>query len=441
MKIQIIRLLAATILSYCLLFLGNGIVFADMAGHGGMVRTLDISSNGRQVLSGSFDFTARLWNFSDQNEIAVLDAHVGPVTSVSFVGDGSRGLTASDDRTAILWDLKTFKPLKKLQGHTHKVMGLAVSNNGELAVTGSWDSTVRLWDLDSGKTVRVFKHTSPVNTVAFANKENFIIAGGHDGKIQIWNAKTGYSLGLLEGHFMGITGFSTSSDGKRLLSTSIDKSMRLWDLIGMKEVRAYKKHEGQVFAAAFSPDAKTALSAGRNGVLIQWDLDKGTPIKFIHAHDTLIWAIEVTPDGRFALTGSSDDSIRVWHLSSGDRIGLPMEDSSELKPWLDSDHPGASLFKKCARCHSINSNGANRSGPHLADLFGRAAGSVAGYNYSDALIGVDFKWNEETLFQLFYQGPDKFLPGTKMPVQQVPNAKQLTHLVEYLKEITGDNGN
>jgi cytochrome c len=54
------------------------------------------------------------------------------------------------------------------------------------------------------------------------------------------------------------------------------------------------------------------------------------------------------------------------------------------------------------------------------------------------LTGVDFKWNEETLFQLFHQGPDKFLPGTKMPVQQVPNTKQLIDLVEYLKELTGD---
>jgi cytochrome c len=180
------------------------------------------------------------------------------------------------------------------------------------------------------------------------------------------------------------------------------------------------------------------LSTGRNGNLVQWDLKKGTLIKFIRAHDTLIWALKFTPDGRFALSGSSDESIRVWHLESGDRIGIPMEEPLELKPWLNSDHPGASLFKKCAHCHSISTTGANRSGPHLANLFGRDAGSVSGYNYSRALTGVGFKWNEETIFQLFNQGPDKFLPGTKMPVQKVSNTKQLNQLVEYLKEITRD---
>ena len=438
MGIQNLRLIAAIILMFFVLSFGGGLAFADMAGHGGMVRALDISPDGRRVLSGSFDFTGRLWDFAGQNEIAVLDAHDGPVTSVAFVGDGSRALTASDDKTAILWDLKTLKPLKRLQGHSHKVMGLAVSKDGKFAVTGSWDRTVRLWDLNTGLTVRTFKHTSPVNAVVFADGDQSIVAGGHDGKVQVWSVKTGYSRGVLEGHFMGITGLSISSDGRRLLTASIDKSMRLWDLVTMKEVRQFKKHEGQVFAAVFSPDAKTAVSAGRYGAVIQWDLSNGKPIKSIKAHDALIWALKLTPDGRFALTGSSDDSIRVWHLESGDRIGIPAEGDNEPKPWLDSNHPGASLFKKCARCHSLLVNGVRRSGPHLAGLFGRAAGSVAGYNYSGALTGVDFKWNEKTLFQLFDQGPDKFLPGTKMPVQKVPNAKQLTHLVDYLKEITGD---
>ena len=108
----------------------------------------------------------------------------------------------------------------------------------------------------------------------------------------------------------------------------------------------------------------------------------------------------------------------------------------EPKPWLESDHPGASLFKKCARCHSLSADGKKRSGPHFAGLFGRPAGSVKGYNYTQALTGVDFRWNEKTLYQLFDLGPDKYLPGTKMPLQKVPNAEKLTQLVNYLKQLT-----
>ena len=447
MKNQRLRLKALIILSFAICLPPALIApipaAADMSGHGGMVRALDVSADGLRVLSGSFDFTARLWNFSEQTEIGVLDAHAGPVTSVAFVGNGDRALTASDDMTAILWDLKTLKPRKRLIGHGHKIMGLAVTKDGKRAATGSWDKTVRLWDLGRGETIRIFRASSPVNAVVFADSGKILIAGGHDGKISVWNTETGRTKATLEGHELGITGLSVSPDESRLLSASIDKTLRLWDLKTMRQVRVLKEHEGPVYAVVFSPDGKTALSAGSEGTLLQWNLAVAKPIRAIRtvrARKVIIWAVDFSADGRFALTAGSDDLIRVWHLQSGDRIGLEAEGEDEPKPWLTSDHPGASLFKKCARCHSLSTNAKRRSGPNLAGLFGRAAGSVEGYNYSDALTGVDFDWNEKTLFQLFDKGPNKVLPGTKMPMQIVPDAEKLTQLVDYLKQITAKAG-
>ena len=424
------------ILSLVFLAAGMGPAGADMSGHGGMVRALDVSPDGSRVLTGSFDFTARLWDFAEQTEIGVLDAHVGPVTNVAFVGDGSRAITTSDDQTAILWDLKTLKPIKRLNGHGHKVMGLALSPDGATAATGSWDKTVRLWDLKTGKTVLTIKNTSPVNAVIFADGGKKVISGDHDGKIRIWNARTGSIEGALEGHEMGITGLSLTPDGRRLLSASIDKTLRLWDLEKLEEIRSFGDREGPVFANAVSPDGRTALMAGRYGYLVQFNIATGKPVRTIRAHEAIIWAVGFSPDGRFALTASSDEQVRVWHLESGDRIGLTAEGEDEPKPWLDSDHPGAPLFKKCARCHSLSANGKRRSGPNLAGLFGRLAGSVKGYNYSQALNGAPFRWNEKTLFELFDEGPDKYLPGTKMPVQRVTDNEKLKQLVDYLKEIT-----
>ena len=409
---------------------------ADMIGHGGMVRAVDVSPDGRLVLTASFDYTARLWNFVEQTEIGVLDAHQGPVTNAVFLPDGRRAITTSDDMTAILWDLGTLKPVRRFKGHGHKVMGAAVSPDGTLAATGSWDKTVRLWDVATGGQRLVITNDSPVNTVAFVDGGKAVAAGDHKGRIHIWSAADGRIRGTLKGHQMGVTQISVSPDGKRLLSASIDQSLRLWDLGTRQEIRKHGEHDGPIYAAAFSPDGKTALSGGRYGYLIVWNLADGKVIRTIKAHDSIVWAAKFTPDGRFAVTASSDERVRVWHLESGDRIGIAGESDDEPRPWLTSDHPGAPLFKKCARCHSLSANGHKRSGPHLAGLFGRPAGSVKDYNYSKALTGVDFKWNEETLFQLFDQGPDKYLPGTKMPVQRVTSREQLTQLVEYLKQVT-----
>ncbi|MDP4796397.1 MAG: c-type cytochrome, partial [Rhodospirillales bacterium] len=248
--------------------------------------------------------------------------------------------------------------------------------------------------------------------------------------------ETGALIDKLERHLMGITALSLSPDGKRLLSASIDKSIRLWDLEKMTEVSKIIVHDGQVFDVQFSPDGRHALTAGKDGYIIDWDLAKAAPLNEIPAHDRIAWAVRYTPDGRFAVSASSDEQARIWHLQTGDRIGQTEIAGNEPKPWLESSHPGARLYTKCAKCHSLTADGPSRSGPHFSGLFNRKAGSVENYHYSSALTGVDFRWDEKNLFRLFSEGPDKMLPGTKMPVQRVTDAKQLTDLVDYLRDLT-----
>lgn len=415
---------------------------ADLVGHGGMVRAVDVSADGSMVLTGSFDFTARLWDFGSQTERAVLDAHAGPVTNVAFLPDNRRGVTTSDDGTAIVWDLETAEPIHVLEGHGHKVMAVSVSPDGKQLVTGGWDSTVRLWSLADGSQQQVIETGSPVNAVAFLAGGSRVAAGLHDSNIRIYDTAKGEIQGTLEAHHMGVTALAAApGDGARLLSASIDKTMRLWDVDRMEQVREIKVHDGQVYSAVFTPGGHNALTAGRDGYVVDWDLETGKPVREIKAHDRIVWDVGVTPNGQFAVSVSSEDAARVWHLGTGDRIGDIADDTDRAKPWLTSDHPGAKLFTKCARCHAITAEETQRSGPHFAGLFGRKVGGLQGYNYSQALEQADFEWNEKTIFELFHRGPDEMLPGTKMPVQRVPDERQLTELVDYLKVLTkNENG-
>jgi len=326
----------------------------------------------------------------------------------------------------------------KLEGHKFKVMALGVSKSGEKLASGSWDKTVRIWNCETEKLISKIKLPVPVNALTFINHDRVIAVGGHDPTIRLINSVTGKIEGKLEGHKMGITALAVSLDGELLASASIDKTVRLWDLNDFSQIKEFEHIDSQVYAVRFLPDGKTLVSAGRDGVIAHWNIDTGEVLRHIKAHDASIWALAVTPDGRFVISGSSDDTVRVWHIQTGDRIGLSSDRflKGKPKPWLTSNHPGAKLFSKCARCHSLSNDRTNRSGPHLRGLFGRRVGSVGDYNYSAALRGKAFEWNEKTLFQLFDQGPEKFLPGTKMPVQRVTDSQELMQLVDYLKTAT-----
>lgn len=93
---------------------------------------------------------------------------------------------------------------------------------------------------------------------------------------------------------------------------------------------------------------------------------------------------------------------------------------------------GEQIYKRCQGCHSIDRN---RIGPMHKGLFGRPAGTVPGFNYSDAMKNSGIVWSEQTLDQ-FLQGPRKLVPGTKMTYAGVPDAQERADLIAYLKQAT-----
>ena len=77
-----------------------------------------------------------------------------------------------------------------------------------------------------------------------------------------------------------------------------------------------------------------------------------------------------------------------------------------------------------------------KSWASLYKVFGRQAGTLEGYKYSEALIKSDLIWNESTINQLFDEGPDKVTPGTKMPIQRMKKYEDRRDLIKYLKKVT-----
>jgi cytochrome c len=95
---------------------------------------------------------------------------------------------------------------------------------------------------------------------------------------------------------------------------------------------------------------------------------------------------------------------------------------------------GKVIFLQCAACHSLDPD-TNKIGPTLAGIFGRKAGSIEDFNYSDANKNSGIVWDENVL-RKYLADPQKVVPGTKMAFPGLKDPKQIEDVIAYLKEAT-----
>jgi len=415
----------------------SGLANADMVGHGGLIRMIDLSADGRLALTASFDYTARLWQFDEQRELALLAGHDGPVNGAIFGPVQNSAVTVGADGKVIIWDLRSGQIRHQLNGHRGRAMSVASAPGANAVLTGGWDGRLVLWNVKTGAQLAAYETKVPITAVATDAAGQTLIAGGRDGVVRLLRRSDGITIGRIKAHDIGLTHLVASRDGRRLLTIGLDNQARIWDLATFDSITAYLPEPSvKPISVAISSDGAVILVGYVDGNLLALDGNTGAVRHSLTVENGPVWAVAISPDSRFALSAGSGERVKVWHLESGDQITVAGDNVGERPtPWLESTHPGAKLFRKCAGCHALTATERQRSGPHFSGLFGRHAGTVDGYRYSRALEHVDIVWTPETIAELFRQGPDRYLPGTKMPVQRINTEAGLNDLVAYLRLI------
>lgn len=229
-----------------------------LEGHTGFVMCLAFCS---QLVSGSSDFTVRLWGNGAANggvNKVVLKGHKGAVQSLAFIEAGLLA-SGSADHTIRVWDVLHGECLEVLNGHAFGVPALVVTHTG-LLVSGSVDKTVRIWDMHH---VRVLRGHQEWVTALAVLEDGSIVSGGLDRTVRRW--RDGLCINIVETMRFGVVVALASLPGN-LMACGFHDDLVVFDAIGTIMFQTCG-----VNVRALSVDKNKLVVGTRTGGIQMWE--------------------------------------------------------------------------------------------------------------------------------------------------------------------------
>ncbi|KAG2031784.1 WD40-repeat-containing domain protein [Suillus americanus] len=227
----------------------------------------------------------RLWDIDTCTIIAKWAGHTNYVISVCWSRDGRNVLSGSSDGTARQWDVESGETTLFLEqivtGHNH-VYAAVYSPDTTLIATGGYDgpqtgetveSSIKVWDAKTGEVVTTLKgHTDALRCLAWTKDGKTLISGSFDNSIRTWNTKTWKQTAVLLGHTSAVYAIAISPNDRILASASSGHTAQLWNLDNGQPISSTLQHPDQVTCISFSVDGKRLATGGFDKNVYTWDV-------------------------------------------------------------------------------------------------------------------------------------------------------------------------
>jgi len=256
--------------------------------------------------------------------IGTFIGHKGAVWSAHINNNGSMVVTGSADYTAKVWDSVNGKELHSFN-HTRIVKSTHFSQDGKRILTGGQDKTLRIYDLTKpeAEPLSLEGHTQPVKIALWSKDDSTIISGGQDSVLRVWDVRTLKEV-ISRPLKSAITSIEISLNSRHI-STTAGKEVIFWDCQKF-EVEKNFTLGLELNSASLAPDSSTFVVGGSSDFWARvYEFSTGKELEILKGHHGPVHCVHFAPDSSTFASGSEDGTIRLWQSGEPKSYGLWQE--------------------------------------------------------------------------------------------------------------------
>uniref|UniRef100_A0A060T8F1 ARAD1D05940p n=1 Tax=Blastobotrys adeninivorans TaxID=409370 RepID=A0A060T8F1_BLAAD len=209
---------------------------------------------------------------------------------------------------------------------------LDFSADSTLVAGGFSDSFVKVWSLRGDKIKSVLKddepstsrrlvgHSGSVYGLSFSPDNRYLLSSSEDKTVRLWSLDTYTALVSYKGHNHPVWDVAFGPYGHYFATASHDQTARLWSCDHIYPLRIFAGHIGDVDTVSFHPNGTYVITGSSDKTCRMWDVNRGNSVRVFIGHTAAINTTAVSPDGRWMASAGEDGVINVWDLGSGRRL-------------------------------------------------------------------------------------------------------------------------
>ena len=308
----------------------NGI----LRGHRGAVQYATFNSDGKKIISASCDSTICVWDSETGQLLDRLNVDK-KVKSVLLHPNGIYLLSVfENDSNIYLYNIETKLCTRVLSGHSEDIIIARYSKDGSLIVSISEDNTIRVWNTESGNCMQMFDHwnfrpsTFPYRD-AFISHDNKIVSALYDYSLDIGDLASGATILSFDPIFNGedvsaecyysAIDVSPSTNDLALAVNSIVNNKCIGTLFcitddTIKNIQQIARDVAGIVSVRFSPSGRYLVTTSMDRMVKVWDVNKQSCVHIFDGHKQKVNYAEFNPTETMVVSVSDDNTIRLWNL-------------------------------------------------------------------------------------------------------------------------------